>query len=93
MRAGQAQLREQANRRNIVAPAKNVVFFLGDGMSLTTVTAARIYKGQKDGASGEEAALEFDNFPYFAFSKVRFPARGFLLLSDYLMELNDEDLN
>ena len=30
-------------------PAKNVVFFLGDGMGLTTMTAARIYKVGEDG--------------------------------------------
>ncbi|WP_416220581.1 alkaline phosphatase, partial [Escherichia coli] len=27
--------------------AKNVIFFLGDGMGPVTVTAARIYKGEK----------------------------------------------
>lgn len=30
--------------------AKNVILFLGDGMSLTTVAASRIYEGQRKGA-------------------------------------------
>jgi alkaline phosphatase len=29
--------------------AKNVIMFLGDGMGISTVTAARIYKGQQNG--------------------------------------------
>ena len=33
--------------------AKNVIFFLGDGMGISTVTAARIYAGQAGGATGE----------------------------------------
>ena len=39
-------------------------------MSIPTVTAARIYKGQKAGQTGEEAQLEFDKFPYTALSRV-----------------------
>ena len=40
------------------------------GMSLSTVTAARIYKGQKAGNTGEEEQLTFDRFPYMALSRV-----------------------
>jgi alkaline phosphatase len=40
------------------------------GMSISTVTAARIYKGQKAGKTGEEEQLHFDRFPYAALSKV-----------------------
>ncbi|WP_020651968.1 alkaline phosphatase [Massilia niastensis] len=36
--------------------AKNIIFFLGDGMGPTTITAARIYKG------GEEGLLNFERF-------------------------------
>ncbi|PIK58342.1 putative alkaline phosphatase [Apostichopus japonicus] len=43
--------------------AKNVVFFLGDGMGVSTVTAARILKGQLDGNTGEEHVLSWENFP------------------------------
>jgi alkaline phosphatase len=51
------------------AKAKNIILFVGDGMSLTTVTAARIYQGQKQGQSGEENLLSFETFPYTGFSK------------------------
>lgn len=43
--------------------AKNVVFFLGDGMGMSTVTAARIFAGQQAGGSGEEHRLSFEAFP------------------------------
>ena len=49
--------------------AKNVIVFLGDGMSLTTVAAARIFEGQHNGGSGEENALSWERFPQTAFSK------------------------
>ncbi|XP_068445809.1 intestinal-type alkaline phosphatase-like [Clinocottus analis] len=49
--------------------AKNVVFFLGDGMGIPTVTAARILKGQLAGHSGEETSLVMDTFPHLALSK------------------------
>lgn len=49
--------------------AKNVILFLGDGMSLTTVAAARILEGQRAGQSGEENLLSWERFPYTAFSK------------------------
>ena len=39
-------------------------------MSIATVTAARIYKGQKAGRTGEEEELTFDKFPYTALSRV-----------------------
>ncbi len=49
--------------------AKNVIFFLGDGMGISTVTAARIYAGQAAGATGEEYSLAFDEFPHLALIK------------------------
>lgn len=49
--------------------ARNVVLFLGDGMSLTTVAAARILEGQRQGAPGEEHLLSWERFPHTAFSK------------------------
>jgi len=51
------------------AHAKNVIVFLGDGMSMTTITAARILDGQHKGESGEENRLSFENFPATAFSR------------------------
>ncbi len=49
--------------------AKNVIFFLGDGMSLTTVAAARILDGQRAGGPGEEHLLSWEKFPHTALSK------------------------
>ncbi|XP_063798130.1 alkaline phosphatase, tissue-nonspecific isozyme isoform X2 [Pseudophryne corroboree] len=49
--------------------AKNVILFLGDGMGVPTVTAARILKGQLAGQPGEETVLEMDKFPYVALAK------------------------
>ncbi len=49
--------------------ARNVILFLGDGMSLTTVAAARIFEGQLEGGSGEEHRLAWERFPYTALSK------------------------
>jgi alkaline phosphatase len=43
--------------------ATNLILFLGDGMSLPTVAAARILEGQRAGGSGEEHRLAFEEFP------------------------------
>ena len=62
--------------------AKNVILFIGDGMSLETLTAARIYKAQQythmdckntntdQTCYGEETLLDFEKFPHTGFSKV-----------------------
>lgn len=49
--------------------AKNVVLFIGDGMGISTITAARIYDGQKRGETGEENRLSFETFPNLALVK------------------------
>ena len=49
--------------------AKNVILFIGDGMGVSTMTAARILEGQIAGKSGEENMLSFEKLPYSAFSK------------------------
>jgi len=46
--------------------AKNVILFVGDGMGLSTLTAARILAGQNEGKLGEEGYLSFEKFPYSA---------------------------
>ena len=51
------------------ASAKNIILFVGDGMSLTTVAAARILQGQQQGQSGEENLLFFENFNHLALAK------------------------
>lgn len=43
--------------------AKNVIFFLGDGMGINTLTAARIF------AAGEDGELAIDKLPESAFVK------------------------
>ena len=53
--------------------AKNIILFLGDGMDISTSTAARIRKGQLTGKTGEEASLQWDGFQHVALSKVRIP--------------------
>lgn len=65
-RAGAAQA---AERGAMAGRAKNVIVFLGDGMSLPTVAAARILEGQRAGASGEEHRLAWEDFPATAFSR------------------------
>jgi len=49
--------------------AKNIILFVGDGMGVSTVTAARILEGQLRGDSGEENQLSFEVMPYVALSK------------------------
>ena len=49
--------------------ARNVILFVGDGMGVSTVTAARIYAGQLRGEPGEENYLSFERFPHVALSK------------------------
>jgi alkaline phosphatase len=49
--------------------ARNVILFVGDGMSNSTVTAARIRAGQLAGAPGEENFLSFERLPFLALAK------------------------
>ena len=65
-RAGAATARNHGAGR---ARATNVILFVGDGMSLPTVAAARIFEGQRQGKPGEENQLSFEKFPNTAFSK------------------------
>ncbi len=70
LEAGRAAVREARAQRVVPGPARNVILFLGDGMGITTVTAARILEGQRRGESGEGNQLAWEGFPYTAFSKV-----------------------
>ncbi len=49
--------------------AKNVILFIGDGMGISTITAARIYAGQRKGLDGESYQLAMEKLPWSAFSK------------------------
>ena len=48
---------------------RNVILFVGDGMGVSTVTAARILDGQVRGGFGEENYLSFERFPHLALVK------------------------
>lgn len=52
--------------------ARGVVLFVGDGMGLSTLTAARILSGQRHGNTGEEAELAWDTFPAVALARVSY---------------------
>lgn len=49
--------------------AKNIILFVGDGMGISTITAARILDGQRKGLAGEENQLSFGQFPFSGLSK------------------------
>lgn len=59
----QASLNDILTRKQHLGHAKNVIMFLGDGMSFPTIAAARMYSG------AEENSLSFEKFPYSGFSK------------------------
>ncbi len=49
--------------------ARNVIVFLGDGMSLPDIAAAHILAGQRQGVDGESYRLSFEQFPFSALSR------------------------
>ena len=49
----QAKLTQKLETNNQFK-AKNVILFVGDGMGISTLTSARIHKGQLAGNPGEE---------------------------------------
>lgn len=55
------QLKKKNNLTTSVA--KNAVLFLGDGLSMPCIAAARVY------AKGIETPLSFDTFPFVAMAK------------------------
>ncbi|XP_069701873.1 alkaline phosphatase-like [Periplaneta americana] len=74
IRSGQERLDLEIRRQQEAAAdkdkiAKNVILFIGDGMGMSTITATRVYKNQKQGGSGEDSSLSFENFPYVGLSK------------------------
>ncbi len=71
-KAGNAFIRETRKLDRTVdrgARAKNVILIVGDGMGISTLTAARILEGQMKGQTGEENRLSFETFPYLGLSK------------------------
>ena len=68
-RNGRAAVEKAKQEKPVTGLARNVILFLGDGMGISTVTAARIFEGQQRGMSGEENQLSFEKLPYVALSK------------------------
>ncbi|MFC3114005.1 alkaline phosphatase [Cellvibrio fontiphilus] len=66
--SGQAALAAAKQPVPQTGKAKNVILFVGDGMGISTVTAARILEGQQQARDGESNRLAFEKFPYFALS-------------------------
>ncbi|XP_022115998.2 membrane-bound alkaline phosphatase [Pieris rapae] len=67
---GQAQATVKRRAGSETGPAaRNVILFLGDGMSVPTLAAARTLLGQRRGYTGEEAELSFETFPTSGLSK------------------------
>ena len=63
------RVQTQRLERQPIERAKNVILFIGDGMGVSTLTAARILAGQRDGQPGEEGYLSFEQFPYTSLVK------------------------
>lgn len=68
---GQRALREAhtLSINNQPGAAKNIILFVGDGMGISTVSAARILAGQQKGLAGEEYRLSFETMPWSGLSK------------------------
>ncbi|MGZ8248032.1 alkaline phosphatase [Methylomagnum sp.] len=65
---GQDAIKQQKRQKPNAGYAKNVILFVGDGMGVSTVTAARILEGQMQNRDGEINRLAFESLPYLAHS-------------------------
>ena len=61
---GQSQLSQALLLEPNKRMAKNIILVIGDGMSLSTNTAGRIFKGQSKGRDGVSAQLSWETFPH-----------------------------
>ncbi|KOC64157.1 Membrane-bound alkaline phosphatase [Habropoda laboriosa] len=76
--------------------ARGVVLFVGDGMGMSTLTAARILSGQRHGNTGEEAQLAWDSFPAVALARlisVQSVFKDFIVNSIWANEIIPEALD
>lgn len=69
LRSGRQALDQALKYQLNTQKAKNSIIFIGDGMSLSTITAARILYGQLQNKSGEEEQLSFDKLNNVALIK------------------------
>lgn len=67
--SGRAAVERARKRAPEAGTAKNAILFVGDGMGISTITAARILEGQQRGESGEENQLSFEALPHLALAK------------------------
>ena len=65
----QQAIKQHQRINNNKGSAKNIILFVGDGMGISTVTAARILQGQRNGQTGEENQLSFGRFPFTGLAK------------------------
>lgn len=63
-RAADDELRNSLKYSWNINQAKNVIIFVGDGMSPDTITASRIY------SKGEDGYLAWERFPHVGLLKV-----------------------
>jgi alkaline phosphatase len=65
----EAAIAKAKSVKPIDKPAKNVILFIGDGMSVGTITAGRIFEGQRRGLLGEDYSLAMESLPHAALAK------------------------
>ncbi|WP_129793029.1 alkaline phosphatase [Sphingosinicella sp. CPCC 101087] len=53
----------------VVGRARNIILFIGDGMGVSTLTAARIHQGQRQGVDGESYVPAMDRLSHTALVK------------------------
>ena len=68
--AGQAELGWATSLKQNANVAKNVIIFIGDGMGISTESAARIFQAQTRKVTGNDALLSWNTFPHAAISRV-----------------------
>lgn len=69
LKSGRQALNQALRYSTINQRANSSIIFIGDGMSLSTITAARILYGQLLNRSGEEEQLSFEKLPNVALIK------------------------
>lgn len=66
---GEAELQRLKAQASTGTRARNVIVFIGDGMGVSTLTAARIYAGQAMGRDGESHQTAMDGLGHTALVK------------------------
>ncbi|MEO2169185.1 MAG: alkaline phosphatase [bacterium] len=68
-RSGAAELTTRLQQVPDRREARNLILFIADGNGVNSVTATRIFAGQRTGGSGEEFDLAYDAMPWAALVK------------------------